>query len=63
MSRPRASNHGAAPLKFEQATNDVEYGGLVPASTGGPQPREAGCPLGPEELVLTPRARAVLSQR
>jgi len=32
-----------------QSTSDVEYGGPVPASTGGPQPREARCPVKSEE--------------
>jgi transposase len=32
-----------------QSTNDDGYGGPVPASTGGPQPREARCPLKSEE--------------
>jgi len=32
-----------------QSTNDDGYGGRVPANTGGPQPREARCPLKSEE--------------
>src|SRR5674476_1408076 len=32
-----------------RSTNAVGYGGRVPANTGGPQPREARCPLKSEE--------------
>ena len=32
-----------------QSTNAAVYGGPVPANTGGPQPREARCPLKSEE--------------
>ena len=50
MSRPRASNHGAAPLKYQEpqntraatplgsatrSTNDDGYGGRVPAIPAG----------------------------